>query len=290
MPPPAPHERRARLRALVASGRTIAVPGATDALSARLVERHGFEAVYIGSYATAASRFGLPDTGLLALTELAEQARTIAGAVDLPVIADAEGGFNDPANLWRTVRAFEDAGAAAIHIEDHSGTGKHTELPQTLRPLDEAAARIRAAVEAREDPDFLIVARSDASWIGLGLDETLKRLEAYAAAGADLVFPTGVPAEKLPEIRRRTGKPVMIVDLPGATLEDEARAGASLVLYYGFSALVHFGALDAALARFKATRDANAVPGLRSRVREFEDFIGYPEFTERARRYGPSRP
>ncbi|MEW6688580.1 MAG: isocitrate lyase/PEP mutase family protein [Pseudomonadota bacterium] len=276
---PASHTRdlRARLRALVASGRTVAVPGATDALSAKLIERHGFDAVYIGSYATAASRYALPDTGLLSLDDLAAQARTIANAVDLPVIADAEGGFNDPANMWRTVQAFEQAGAAAIHIEDHMGAGKHTDLPQSLRPLEEAAARIRAAVEAREDPDFLIAARSDASWIGLGFCETLKRLQAYADAGADLVFPTLVTAEQVAEIRRRIGKPVMIVDLPNGTLADEERAGASLVLYYSFAALVQYEALGRALERFKSTRDANAVPGYRSSVRAFEDFMGYRE-------------
>src|SRR5512134_2585320 len=105
-------ERRAKLRELIASGRTIAVPGATDALSAKLIERHGFEAVYIGSYATAASRYALPDTGLLTLDDLVAQARSIAAAVSIPVIADAEGGFNDPANMWRTVQAFERAGAS----------------------------------------------------------------------------------------------------------------------------------------------------------------------------------
>src|SRR5204863_8597173 len=93
--------RRRRLRELVESGATTRVLGATDALSAKLIESHGFECVYIGSYATAASRFALPDTGLLSLTELVEQARGVANAVDLPVIADAEGGFNDPANIWR---------------------------------------------------------------------------------------------------------------------------------------------------------------------------------------------
>jgi methylisocitrate lyase len=280
-----PHDRRAHLRALVASGRTIPVPGATDALSARLIESHGFEAVYLGSYATAASRFALPDTGLLTLDDLAAQARSIANAVKVPVIADAEGGFNDPPNIWRTVQAFEQAGAAAIHIEDHSGTGKHTDLPQTLRPLEEAAARIRAAVEAREDPDFLIVARSDANWIAGDFEDTVRRLQAYAAAGADLVFPTLVTAAQLAEIRRRVAKPAMIVDLPGGTVADEERAGASIVLYYGFSALVQFDALDRALATFKASRDANAVAGYRSRVRAFEDFMGYREFAERARRY-----
>ena len=268
----------------MAGGRTLAAPGATDALSARLIEAHGFECVYIGSYATAASRFGLPDTGLLSLDDLAAQARTIANAVAVPVIADAEGGFNDPAGIWRTVQAFEQAGVCAIHIEDHAGFGKHTDLPQTLRPMEEAAARIRAAVEARSDPNFLIAARSDANWIAGDFEDTVRRLTAYAAAGADLIFPTLVTPEQLAEIRRRVPRPAMIVDIPGATLADEERAGASIVLYYGLSALVHYDALDRALATFKRTRDANAIPGYRERVRAFEDFMGYREFAERARR------
>src|SRR5437762_4440484 len=114
------------LRGLLAAGKTIVAPGATDALSAKLIEAHGFDCVYIGSYATAASRFGMPDTGLLSLDELVEQVRTIVEAVKVPVIADAEGGFHDAPNIWRTVQAFKRAGVAAIHIEDHSGTGKHT--------------------------------------------------------------------------------------------------------------------------------------------------------------------
>jgi methylisocitrate lyase len=280
-------ERREKLRALVASGRTIAVPGATDALSARLIERHGFEAVYIGSYATAASRYALPDTGLLTLEDLAAQARSIANAVKVPVIADAEGGYNDPGNMWRTVQAFEHANVAAIHIEDHTGAGKHTSLPQQLRPLKEAAARIAAAVDARTDPDFLVAARSDALWIGGELGEALRRLEAYAEAGADLVFPTGASPAQLAEVKRRVKKPLMIVDLPGATLADEERAGASIVLYYGFAALVQFDALGRALEAFRRTGDANAVTGYRERAREFEEFMGYREYAERAQRYAP---
>jgi methylisocitrate lyase len=279
-------ERREKLRALVASGRTIAVPGATDALSARLIERHGFEAVYIGSYATAASRYGLPDTGLLALEDLAAQARSIANAVKLPVIADAEGGYNDPGNMWRTVQAYEQAHVCAIHIEDHAGAGKHTSLPQELRPPKEAAARIAAAVDARTDPDFLIAARTDALWIGGELGDALRRLEAYAEAGADLVFPTGATPAQLAEIRRRVKKPLMIVDLPGGTLADEERAGASLVLYYGFAAMVQYDALERALETFRRTGDANAVTGYRERIAEFEDFMGYKEYAARARKYG----
>jgi methylisocitrate lyase len=273
------------LRALVESGRTVAVPGATDALSAKLVEKHGFEAVYIGSYATAASRYGLPDTGLLTLDDLVSQAKTIADAVRIPVIADAEGGFNDPANMWRTVQAFEGAGVAAIHIEDHEGPGKHTSLPQKLRPVEEAAARIRAAVEARSDPDFLIAARTDALWIGGELGDAVRRLKAYAEAGADLVFPTLASPAQLAEIKRRVAKPLMIVDIPKGTLADEERAGACLVLYYGFATLVQFDALQTALEAFRRTGDANAVAGYRERVAELEAFVGYPAYAERARRY-----
>src|SRR5919205_3113833 len=138
-----------RLRELVARGTPIAALGAADAISARLIESHGFECVYIGSYATAASRYALPDVGLIMLDDLVAHAATIAHAVRVPVIADAEGGFQD---IAKTVREFEDAGVAAIHIEDHTGAGKHTKLPQTLRPKEEMAARIRAAVAARTDP------------------------------------------------------------------------------------------------------------------------------------------
>lgn len=269
--------RRARLREIVASGRTVAAPGATDALSARLIEAHGFECVYIGSYATAASRFGLPDTGLLSLDDLVAQAKSIVNAVALPVIADAEGGFNDAPNLWRTVQAFEQAGVAAIHIEDHAGTGKHTRLPQKLRPAAEAAARIRAAVDAREDPGFLIVAHTDAFWLSRDLEDAIARLQAYAQAGADMVFPSVVGLAELAQVRARVQKPAMIVDMPGQPLS--AHQGAALVLFYGFSAYVQFDALAVALERF---RQAGAYSG---RIREFEDFIGYEEFTARAKKY-----
>ncbi len=277
---------RRRLRALIDAGRTVAVPGATDALSAKLVERHGFEAVYIGSYATAASRYGLPDTGLLTLDDLVAQAKTLVNAVQIPVIADAEGGFNDPANMWRTVQAFEQAGVAAIHIEDHEGPGKHTSLPQKLRTPEDAAARIRAAVEARQDPNFLIAARTDALWIGGELGDAVRRLEAYAKAGADLVFPTLATPAQLAEIKRRVKKPLMIVDLPKGTLADEEKAGASIVLYYGLSTLIQFDALQTALETFRRTQDANAVTGYRERIAELEEFLGYKEYVARAKRHG----
>lgn len=254
------------LRQLLARGETLVALGATDALSAKLIEAHGFECVYIGSYATAASRFGLRDSGLLSLEQLAEQARTIADAVRLPVIADAEGGFHDAPDIWRTVRAFEQAGVAAIHIEDHTGAGKHTRAPQSLRPAAEVAARIRAAVDARKSPEFLIAARSDAYWIARDLDDCIARLKAYADAGADMVFPTLVGPAELAEVRRRVGKPAMVVDMPGRRLEEHRDA--AIVLYYAFSILVQYGALERALAAFKS----GALPGGQA---ELEKFLGY---------------
>src|SRR5258708_7870797 len=164
----------------------------------------------------------------------------------VPVIADAEGGFHDAANLWRTVQAFEQAGVAAIHIEDHA-FGKHAAVAQKLRPAAEAAARIRAAVEAREDPDFLIVARSDAFWVSGDLEDTIERLALYAEAGADLVFPTLVGPAELAAVRRRVAKPAMIVDMPDRALADHRDA--AIVLYYAFSALAQFAALNGAIAR-----------------------------------------
>jgi methylisocitrate lyase len=268
-----------KLRPLIAEGKTLVALGATDALSAKLIESHGFECVYIGSYATAASRFGIADTGALSLPELAEHARTIVNAVGVPVIADAEGGFHDAANLWRTVQAFEQAGVAAIHIEDHA-FGKHAAVAQKLRPADEAAARIRAAVEARQDPEFMIIARSDAFWVHGDVENTVARLKLYAEAGADLVFPTLVGPAELAEVRRRVAKPAMVVDMPGRPLAEHKDA--AVVLYYAFSALAQFQALNGAIERFRAD---GSLPG---GTRELEKLLGYDAFAARARKYGES--
>lgn len=252
----------ANLRTLLSRGKTIVAPGASDALSARLLEAHGYECVYIGSYATAASRFAIPDTGLLTLEELAAHAKTIAAAVRVPVIADAEA-FDG------AVPAFEAAGVAAIHIEDHTGAGKHTSLPQKLYPVEEAAERIRAAVAARSNPEFLIVARSDAFWVHRDLDDCIARLRRYAEAGADMVFPTLVGPGELAEVCRRIAKPVMVVNNP-----EEQYEGAAIVLYYAFSVAAQFAALQRALADRKLASDTAPL----------EDFLGYKDVQGRNHR------
>jgi methylisocitrate lyase len=252
----------ANLRSLLAQSTEILVaPGASDALSARLIQAHGYKCVYIGSYATAASRFALPDTGLLSLEQLAAHARTIADAVAVPVIADAEGFDN-------AVPAFEAAGVSAIHIEDHTGAGKHTSGPQALYSKEAAANRIRAAVAARKNPDFLIVARSDAFWVHRDLEDCIARLELYAQAGADMVFPTLAGPAEIAEVRRRVARPLMVVNNP-----EDQHAGAAIVLYYAFSITRQFAALNEALATGRLASDN----------RPLEDFLGYKDAPGRNR-------
>ena len=142
------------------------------------------------------------------------------------------------------------------------GAGKHTDGPQQLRPMNEAAERIRAAVAARTDPNLLIVARSDAFWVHRDLEDCITRLQLYAEAGADMVFPTLVGAAELAEVRRRVAKPVMIVDIPG-----ERTADAEIVLYYAFSITRQFAALQRALAEGKLGSDTQPL----------EDFLGYKD-------------
>jgi len=261
------------------------VPGCHDALSAMVVAEAGFEVAYVGSYATAAAALGLPDVGALGLDDLVQHAKRIVDAVTAPVVADAEGGFFEPANIWRTVRAFEQAGVTAIHIEDHAG-GKHTDLPQRLIPLDAMVARIRAALDARTDPAFRIIARTDAVWATNDAEEALRRLAALSAAGADLLFPTGASPELLRHFKAEVPGHYVVVDGPGHPRYSGHDTAASLVLFYGFSLLAATRGLTGALARYRSDAAAD-LTDLMEPVDAFEGRLGYRAFTARARRYVP---
>lgn len=164
------------------------MPGAFNALTAMQIERAGFEAVYVSGAGLAAAR-GLPDIGLLSLTEVVSDAKTIVKAVAIPALADADTGYGDPLVVMRTVREFEEAGLAGIHLEDQESPKKCGHLPgKRVVSVTEMARKIGAAVEARRDPDFLIVARTDARAVE-GPDGALKRARAYVDAGADAIFP-----------------------------------------------------------------------------------------------------
>jgi 2,3-dimethylmalate lyase len=179
---------RRTLRRLIEKKNALLVPGAYDGVSARLVERAGFPAVYMTGYGTSASRLGLPDLGYAGLAEMADHARNLAAAVSIPLIADADTGYGNALGVARTVRTYEAGGVAALHIEDQVAPKRCGHLSgHQIVPLGEFAGKIRAAVDARRDPDLLIIARTDAI-SAVGLDEALRRGEAAARAGADVLF------------------------------------------------------------------------------------------------------
>jgi 2-methylisocitrate lyase-like PEP mutase family enzyme len=179
---------RCTLRGLIAKKSGLVVPGAYDGVSARLVERAGFSAVYMTGFGTSASRLGLPDLGYAGLAEMADHARNLAAAVGIPLIADADTGYGNALGVRRTVQAYEAAGVAALHIEDQVAPKRCGHLSgHQIVPLGEFAGKVRAAVEARRDPDLTIIARTDAI-SAVGFDEALRRGEAAARAGADVLF------------------------------------------------------------------------------------------------------
>jgi len=188
-----------RLRELLKSGETLVVPGCYNAMSAKILEKVGFPAVYMTGYGTSLSLLGMPDAGLATMTEMHANARYIANAVDVPLIADCDNGYGNAINVIRTVREYIQTGAAGVHIEDQIIPKRcgHVAGRQVI-PIHEAVGKYRAAADARDeiDPDFVLIARTDARGAhGGNLDIAIERANAYLEAGADLAFVEG-PTDK----------------------------------------------------------------------------------------------
>jgi 2-methylisocitrate lyase-like PEP mutase family enzyme len=203
---------RAALRQQLAAGELIVAPGVFDGISASLTARLGFGAAYLTGAGVAASGFGLPDIGLVTQTEMTERARMIVRATNgLPVIADADTGYGAMLNVVRTVREYEAAGVAAIQLEDQAFPKKCGHLPdKEVIGAAEFAVRIEAAVDARTDPDLVIIARTDARG-SLGLDEAIVRANRYAEAGADMIFVEAPrTSEEIERIAKEVSAPLLI--------------------------------------------------------------------------------
>jgi 2-methylisocitrate lyase-like PEP mutase family enzyme len=198
-----------QLRELLSAGQPVLAPGVYDAIGARLVEEAGFGAVYMTGFGTVASRLGRPDVGLLTMTEMVDNARVIARAVQLPVIADADTGYGNAINVVRTVQEFEQAGVAAIHLEDQVAPKRcgHLEGKQIVQ-LGEMLSKIRAAVAARTVPELVLIARTDAAAVE-GIDSAIDRARYYRDAGADVLFVEATTSEA--EIERVASK---LSDMP----------------------------------------------------------------------------
>jgi len=176
------------LRQRISEGRLLTAPGVFDMISARIADAMGFDALYMTGYGTVASHLGLPDAGLATYTDMVERVRCIAQGTTTPLIADGDTGYGGLLNVEHTVRGYEAAGAHAIQLEDQEFPKKCGHTPgRRVIPMADMVAKIRVAVESRDSRDFLIIARTDAR-TNYGLDEALRRAEAYAKAGADILF------------------------------------------------------------------------------------------------------
>ena len=204
------------LKKLILDNEILVMPGAYDAAAARIIEQAGFKAVTLGGYPTSASLLGKPDVSLLTLTEMAAHTRNIAEAVDIPVFTDGDTGYGNVINVARTVHEFERAGAAGMFIEDQIFPKRcgHMEGKQVIPP-DEMLPKIKAAVDARHDQDFIIMARTDALAVH-GVREAIERANKYYEAGADLIFieaPTS--KEEMIKINLEVSAPTMAIQIEG---------------------------------------------------------------------------
>jgi 2-methylisocitrate lyase-like PEP mutase family enzyme len=282
-----------RLRALLESGQTIVAPGAFDPLAARLVEEAGFPAVYMTGFGASAALLGRPDVGLLTMTEMVDNAGRIAACVDIPVIADADTGYGNPLNVIRTVGAYEAAGVAGIHIEDQVAPKKcgHMEGKLVI-PAEEMAAKVRAAADARTQPEFVIIARTDARAVE-GLEQALERGRMYRDAGADALFIEAVVTEKEAEqaVRAFPGVPLLFNwaeggKTPPLSLDRLTELGYRIVIFPISTLLAATAGMRRVLGEIaRSGTPARALAGLPA-FGEFLDFIGLPDVAETERRYG----
>ena len=282
----------ARLRELLDSGETVIAPGAFDPLAARLVEEAGFPAVYMTGFGTSAALLGRPDVGLLTMTEMADSAGRIAACVDIPLIADADTGYGNPLNVIRTVGAYEAAGVAGLHIEDQVAPKKcgHMEGKQVIG-ADEMAQKVRAAVDARTDPDFVIIARTDARAVE-GLDSALDRGRRYRDAGADALFIEALVSEAEVEAAVAAFPDVPLLfnwaeggKTPPVSLGRLTELGYRIVIFPIGTLLAATAAMRRILREIAAAGTPASLLGELPTFGEFTDFIGLPEVRGIEQRY-----
>jgi len=246
-----------KLRARLRQDGVIVAPGAYDGITARLIEQAGFDAVYMTGAGTSAT-FGYPDFGLLTMTEMVGNAARIVRAVGVPVIADADTGYGNELNTVRTVREYEQSGVAGIHIEDQVAPKRCGHLDdKEIVPREDWLAKIRAAVYARRDPDFLIIARTDSRAVA-GFEEAIARANAALQAGADMAFVEAAQTmQEVAAIPRRVAGPCLLNVVrkgktPEIDLNEAERLGYKLAIVPGLLLKATIGACNAALAALRA--------------------------------------
>jgi methylisocitrate lyase len=266
------------------------VPGAFNALTARLAQRAGFEAIYISGAALSAA-MAMPDVGLLTLGEVADQTRAITSAVSIPAIVDADTGFGEAINVERTVRVLEAAGASAIQLEDQRLPKRCGHLSgKDVVDAREMSAKVRAAVNGRRDRNFLIVARTDARGV-TGLDDAVARARLYRTAGADVIFPEALQsAEEFKHFRHAVDGPLManmteFGKTPLMPFDELSAIGYSLVLFPVTLLRLAMKAISGGLAEIRSTgTQRNLIDCMQTR-QELYDILGYADYEKRDRAY-----
>ena len=280
------------LRRLISEPGVIIAPGVADALNARLVAAEGFKAIYMTGGGTSAVRLGMPDVGLLTMTEMVDNAGRIAEASGLPVISDADTGYGNPLNVRRTVRSYERAGVAAIHLEDQSLPKRCGHLAgKTLISTADMVAKIKAAVDARDDPDFMIIARTDALTVE-GFEAALARGQAYEEAGADMIFvESPLSMEHLAAIPKAFKVPSLLnIASSGKTPQiGEAeinRLGFKLAIFPNFAILAAIPVVRAYLRELHKTGSVAHLTKNMASFAEWFDAVGMEEVKALEERYG----
>jgi len=286
---------RQKFRERLAVKKLIIAPGIYDAFGARLVEQAGFEAVYMTGNGVSAAVLGRPDVGLADLTLMTSQAHRITACVDIPVISDADTGYGNAVNVRHTVREFEAAGVAAIHLEDQASPKRCGQLPGA-RPvigLAEAIGKIEAAAAARRDPDFVIIARTDAAEAH-GLDEAIRRGKAFHKAGADVIFvemkagPSVL--EDFKRVTSEVGAPCLVNMGAGGRLDELdaaglGRLGLRIAIYPGLERAVAGFAIQEALAVLKKDGNTGALRNRMLSLKDYNEALKLGEVEEWEKKY-----
>lgn len=283
MPIPFPARK---LRDAVADS-TIAVPGAFNALVARLIEDLGFEAAYLSGAAFSAGELALPDIGLFTLSELVEQTRRLTRTVEIPLIVDADTGFGEPVNVERTIVELEAAGAGAIQLEDQRLPKRCGHLSgKSLVPAEEMCAKLRAAVSARRDPDLVIIARTDARGVE-DFDSAVSRARRYLQAGADWIFPEALVDEaEFAAFAREIDAPLVanmteFGKSPLLSVDKLAEMGYAAVLFPVTLLRVAMKGVEAALAMLAADGTQRELLDLMQSRQELYDLLRYSDYEAR---------
>jgi len=278
-----------KLRELLAHGGTLVAPGAYDGISARAIERAGFDAVYMTGAGTAAT-LGYPDYGLATMTEMVENAGRIAAAVSVPVIADADTGYGNELNVVRTVREYERRGVAALHLEDQIFPKRCGHLDEKrVIPAQDFFSKIRAAAESRTDPDFVLIARTDARAVD-GLDEAIRRANGALEAGADIAFVEAPQTlDEIHAVPKQVSGPCLFNwvgggKTPDVDLDQIERAGYRLAIVPALLLVAVVLAGEDALASFRAKRRLPA-PARPTTLPELFRRFGADEWSEIRKRF-----